>query len=156
MEERWILPDSIGQRIETPGCDFGPKGLTFEFRLGKYIVAKNGGHRGFLSRGAQAYYPATWIVGKVVRRGSVRGEGLTRGVAVEQTCSLLVSPDRSASFQRAVKVCQNPETAEFWKDRCKLCNEYRGEHRYGTDCTHDRNYEPVKDTNLKFQKVKER
>ncbi len=152
MEERWILPTLLGQRIETPGCDFGPKGLTFEFRRGKYIIAKNGGYRGFLSRGAQVFYPATWIVGKIIGKGSTRGKGLKCGVNVEQVCAMLVSPDRSASFQRAVKVCQHPETAGFWKDCCALCSECRGEHRYGTDCTHDRSYEPLKNHGVKFQK----
>jgi len=152
MEERWILPDSIDGPIQAPGVDYGPKGLTLAYRRGDYLIAKQPGMKAFISRGEQAYYPALWRVVKIVGRGSKRGGGLARGVIVDMLCTIIVAPAPSQSLQRAIYVCQNPETASFWRDRCARCGEYRGEHRRGNECTYDSGMRRIKDPTMKFQK----
>jgi hypothetical protein len=154
MEERWILPDSIGESIQTPGMDYGPKGLTFAFRYLNCIVAKQPGMKAFMSRGVQVYYPALWRVVRMLGAGSNRGGGLARGVNVETLCTLLVAPAPSQSLQEAVKVCRKPDTAKYWRDRCKRCGEYRGEHRRGVECAYDAAMIRIKDPNMTFQKIR--
>jgi len=152
MEERWILPDSIGQAIETPGIDYGPKGLTFAFRFMNCIVAKQPGIKAFISRGEQAYYPALWVVARMIGAGSNRGGRLARGVRVETLCTLLVSPAPSQSFREAMRICRDPDTAKHWRDRCKRCGAYRGEHRRGVECAYDSAMYRIKDPSMIFQK----
>jgi len=120
MNEPWILPNEIGERIKTPGADWGPKGITLEYHEGDMLVAKWHGHTTWAGLGCQEYSATYWIVAKII------GEDRDR-IQVDQLCQIRTGSNTKKTFEAAVHVCKCPEFAGHWKDVCE-CGESRGEH----------------------------
>ena len=115
-----IVPDEIGGKIITPGSDWGPKGLTLEYRHGGMIVAKWHAHTCWASRGESGYSPSMWLIfdlGDLDKNSS-------------EICAIRVGRKRAQSFHEATLVCHNPKMALYWQDRC-TCGLTRGDHPDG-------------------------
>lgn len=72
MNHRWIFkPDSS---FETPGADYGPRGLEFAYRAANALVVKWPGYNVWSGRGQQTYHRAEWLIVRVLKEEYVGGD----------------------------------------------------------------------------------
>lgn len=118
MKHNIIIEDE--GRIQTPGCDYGPRGLEFAHRVDNAIVLKWPGYNVFVARGEQKYHRATWIVGVVTNE---RIEMTDLHLEIEEVASIEVGSRPKKSLREAIKCAEQHARFRPHKFVCPACGQ---------------------------------